>query len=71
MQDCSTEGRYTPGGIGLRDLAEKAVDFAVRAHVRHVETDYDQLLSAGQDRLEVREHVRPAVSAALAQWQQS
>lgn len=52
-----------------KDLAEKAVDFAVRAHVRHAETDYDQLLSAGGDRLEAREHVRPAVSAVLAQWQ--
>ncbi len=51
-----------------KDLAEKAVDFAVRAHARHAETDYDQLLTTGRDRLDAREQVRPTVSAILAKW---
>ena len=52
-----------------KDLANKAVDLAVRAHVRHAETPYDDLLATGWERLDAREKVRPAVSAVLDKWQ--
>ncbi len=51
-----------------KDLDEKAVDLAVRAHIRHAETRYDDLLAKGRDRLDAREEVRAAVSSVIAQW---
>ena len=55
---------------GAKDLAENTVDLAVRAHVRHAETDYDGLLAAGCDRLDARSQVHPRVDAILARWKQ-
>ena len=31
-----------------KDLSEKTVELAVKAHVRHAETDYDHFLKEGQ-----------------------
>jgi hypothetical protein len=51
-----------------KDLDEKAVRLAVVAHVRHVETNYDQLLAQAYDRHAARAEVREAVDAVLARW---
>lgn len=45
------------------------VHLAVMAHIRHAETNYDELLSAMVDRREVRMQVRDAVSEVLDKWQ--
>jgi hypothetical protein len=45
-----------------------AIALAVNAHIRHVHTDYDQLLSAGWDRHEARAHVRAAVEQTVKSW---
>jgi hypothetical protein len=52
-----------------RALDEEAVRRAVVAHVRHRETDYDELLAMGHDRWEARAAVEPAVSRVLLRWQ--
>jgi hypothetical protein len=39
-----------------RNLDEEAVRLSVIAHIRHVETNYDELLAKGYDRWEAREH---------------
>lgn len=52
-----------------KDLADDAVHLAVRAHIRHAETDYDTQLAAGRDRIEARQNVRPQVAEVLARWQ--
>jgi hypothetical protein len=49
-------------------LDEQAVLLAVAAHVRHVETPYDTLLAAGQDRHEARQRVHPRVDQVLQAW---
>jgi hypothetical protein len=48
-----------------------AITLAVNAHIRHVHTDYDQLLSAGWDRHEARARVRPNVERTVESWSRS
>jgi hypothetical protein len=50
-------------------LDETAVRLAVVAHVRHRETDYDNLLARGYDRYEARAAVEHAVARVLETWQ--
>jgi len=52
-------------------LDEEAVRVAVIAHVRHVETAYDELLAAGRDRHEARREVEDQVRFVLAGWQRT
>lgn len=49
----------------------EAIDYAVRAHVRHVHTKYDDFLASGLDRDEAREHVRDEVRGVLDRWRQA
>jgi hypothetical protein len=52
-----------------KDFAPQAIRLAVVAHVRHTETDYDQLLGRGWDRFDAREHVRAQVDRVLDSWE--
>ncbi len=52
-----------------RSLDAAAVRLAVTAHVRHAETDYDELLARGYDRWEARDEVAEAVARVLARWE--
>jgi len=65
--------RYS-GRVGrtaaARAFEPEAVRLAVVAHVRHVHTDYDRLLSQLGDRQLAREQVRERVEGALSDWQQ-
>lgn len=65
--------RKYSGRVG-RSAAAKALDaeavrLAVAAHVRHRETNYDELLASGADRHEAREHVARQVDEVLRRWQ--
>ncbi len=51
-----------------RKLDAKAVRLAVIAHVRHAETNYDQLLSQGYERGDARGEVEVQVERVLARW---
>lgn len=53
---------------GAKDLAEEAMDLAVRAHVRHRHTSYDALLMEGRDRMDAREAVRARIEEVLSSW---
>lgn len=53
-----------------KQLSAAAVQLAVAAHVRHVETDYDLFLAAGQDRWLARDRVRTQVEEVLRQWEE-
>jgi hypothetical protein len=65
--------RKYSGRVGRSSSAKaldaEAVKLAVVAHIRHVETDYDVLLTKGYERYEAREQVRPQVEELLDQWQ--
>jgi hypothetical protein len=60
------------GRIGRSALAKEldpeAIRLAVTAHIRHEETNYDELLAAGWERWEARDQVSSAVEQVLAQW---
>ncbi|HMR64270.1 MAG TPA: DUF2293 domain-containing protein [Anaerolineae bacterium] len=51
-----------------KDLDEAAVRLAVVAHIRHVETNYDQLLARGQARREARAQVEAEIARTLGRW---
>ncbi len=51
-----------------RDLDPEALNLAVAAAVRHVDTPYDELLMDGMDRLDARAHVRAEVEQVMAGW---
>jgi len=52
-----------------KDLEEGAVRFAVAAHIRHTETNYDDLLSSMFERSDARAMVRDAVTEVLQLWE--
>jgi hypothetical protein len=51
-----------------KELDDTAIDLAVRAHIRHVFTRYDQLLAKGADREFARASVRSETEATMARW---
>ena len=52
-----------------KTLDEEAVRLAVTAHVRHAETNYDDLLLKGIERRDAREKVYPKVFRILDRWE--
>jgi len=52
-----------------KEFAEEAVKFAVIAHIRHEETDYDLYLSKGYDRYDARMKVSDEVADVLMKWE--
>ena len=65
--------KYT-GRVGrsaaAKDLEEEALNLAVRAHIRHSETEYDELLLSGYDRSLARAKVEERIQDILEQWRQ-
>jgi hypothetical protein len=53
---------------GAKSLEEKAIVLAVTAHIRHSETEYDQLLAAGTERHLARDLIRERIRQVLEQW---
>ena len=55
--------------LSAKALDESAIRLAVAAHVRHTETQYDDLLMEGQDRFDARARVRLKVEEILENWE--
>lgn len=53
-----------------RALDPEAIRLAVTASVRHIDTDYDELLMSGVDRDDAREQVHGRVSTILDTWRE-
>jgi hypothetical protein len=51
-----------------KDLEPKAIELAVRAHVRHVHTRYDALLAEGLEPREARPQIREAIEDVIERW---
>lgn len=68
----SHAGARASGRVGRtaagRAFDAEAIALAVAASVRHVDTDYDELLMSGVPRVEARERVRAAVREVLEAW---
>ena len=64
--------RRSSGRVGrsaaARELEESAIDLAVRAHVRHAHSRYDELMVEGMDRLDARAEVAADVESVLRAW---
>jgi hypothetical protein len=60
-------GRVGRSAAG-RNLDSDAVTLAVIASIRHLDTDYDELLMSGVARPDARERIRPGIDAVLASW---
>ncbi|XVQ08415.1 DUF2293 domain-containing protein [Spirillospora sp. CA-255316] len=60
-------GRVGRSAAG-RELDENALLLAVAASVRHLDTDYDELLMSGLPRQEARDRIRARVDAVLDGW---
>ncbi len=52
-----------------KELDKKAVILSVRAHIRHTETPYDELMMRGCKRYDAREKVREAIDTITDRWQ--
>lgn len=52
-----------------KSLDENAVRIAVVAHIRHAETEYDELLMRGYERWDARAEVKGAVRQVLDKWE--
>ena len=65
-------GQRSSGRVGRsaggKALEVAAVDLAVRAHLRHARTNYDELLMSGMERLEARAVVRERIDQLLVEW---
>lgn len=63
--------KYT-GRIGRTAAAKRFTEATVRlsviAHIRHVETNYDELLGKGWDRFEARDQIRDQVDTVRDLW---
>lgn len=53
-----------------KSLDRETVDLAVIAHIRHKETDYDDLLAKGWDRWVARAEITDQVNEVLLRWRQ-
>lgn len=51
-----------------KQFSEQAVDLAVKAHIRHIETDYDRFIGQGIDRFEARSMVENKVIEITSSW---
>jgi predicted CXXCH cytochrome family protein len=61
-------GRIGRSDMGRR-LDEEAVRLAVIAHIRHRETNYDELLGEGWDRSDARDAVAARIDEVLSSWE--
>jgi hypothetical protein len=52
-----------------KEFSPEAIRLAVVAHVRHIHTNYDELLARYADRQSAREEIRDQVLAMLDNWQ--
>lgn len=52
-----------------KSLDENAVRLAVVAHIRHAETNYDELLSRGMERRDARDRAASEINEILRRWQ--
>jgi len=65
---CEIHSGRVGRSAAAKELEAKAVELAVRAHVRHTKTRYDELLVRGIARQDARKEVAPLVEEWLKRW---
>ncbi len=51
-----------------KEFSPDMIERAVVAHIRHAETDYDDLFGKGKKKREIRSDIRPLIKKILFQW---
>jgi hypothetical protein len=54
---------------GAKVFEQKPIELAVRAHIRHEHTNYDELLMMGWDRYDARQEIIDEVERVIDTWQ--
>ncbi len=67
--ECGEELGRIGRSAAAKSLDEEAVRLAVIAHIRHAETNYDELLAMGYERREARDKVNEKVGDILTNWE--
>lgn len=65
---CQKHSGRVGRSAAAKQLDDEAIQLAVAAHVRHTETNYDDLLCRGVDRFEARSEVVARVRQVLNDW---
>jgi hypothetical protein len=65
---CERSSGRVGRSAAAKALSEDAIDLAVRAHIRHALTPYDDYLMDGWDRMAAREQVSEQVEEVIARW---
>lgn len=65
---CETHSDRVGRSAAARALEPRAIELAVRAHVRHRYTSYEDLLARGLDPIDARPRIAAAVDARVARW---
>jgi hypothetical protein len=65
---CERHSGRVGRSAAAKALDERAVTLAVRAHIRHSQTDYDHLLARGLEPSDARPRVTAQIEARLAAW---
>ena len=68
---CAKHSGRIGRSAAAKDLSDDAIDLAVRAHVRHRWTTYDEMLMSGRDRADARAAVRNDVDAIAQRWREA
>jgi hypothetical protein len=54
---------------GAKGFEQKPIELAVRAHIRHEHTNYDELLMMGWDRYDARQEIIDKLEQVIEEWQ--
>jgi hypothetical protein len=65
---CSKYSGRVGRSAKARAFSEEAIQLAVSSHIRHTETNYDDLLMQGFERFEARSAVENKVSSLIYKW---
>lgn len=71
MHACEKYSGRIGRSASAKDFDESAVELAVKAHVRHVHTQYDRLLARGWERDIARAEIVGAVAEVVERWRQA
>lgn len=65
---CEKYSRRVGRTAAAKQFDKKMIDMAVEAHIRHLETNYDQQFGKGKPKREIREDIKFDVNRIMMQW---
>lgn len=65
---CEKHSRRVGRTADAKAFDEKMIDLAVIAHVRHIETNYDDQFGKGKRKREIRQDLKQVIASILTKW---